>query len=295
MRLIHLTDLHLTSLSDQSFWRLRGKRRLGYLSWRRRRSRIHRPEVLAELIAAVAAERADQILISGDLVQLGLAAEIERALDCLRQLGPPEAVTLVPGNHDLYGAESWDAVRAHWGAYLHLPAAGPDPSTGYPIRRRLGPVDLIGLSSACPTSALLASGRLGPGQLERLSKGLRPERGGLRCLLVHHPPLPGVVSRRKALSDAAALAAIIRSAPVHLALHGHVHRNCEHRLGPGIVYGTASASSASESAPAAYRRFDVAESAGGWRVRMALRSLTPDRGLVTMADAELEFSAPETD
>lgn len=286
MRLIHLTDLHLTSLEDHSFWRLRGKRRLGYLSWSRRRRFIHRPEVLDRLLSAVAAEEADQIVVTGDLVQLGLPDEIAAAGEYLRRLGPPESVMLVPGNHDLYAPDSWSLVAERWREYLHLPATVSGLTDGHPVTRGLGPVDLIGLSSACPSSALKATGRLGGDQLARLTKALQRSAAGDRfcCLALHHPPLPGMIAKRKALADAQALERAIAAASVHLVLHGHVHRNCERAFGRTAVFGTASASSASAGAPAAYRCFDLQPAGGGWWVRMRLRALRPGQGIVTLTD-----------
>ncbi len=286
MRLIHLTDLHLTSLEDFSFWRVRGKRRLGYLSWSRRRRFIHRPEVLDRLLSAVAAESPDQIVVSGDLVQFGLAPEIAAAGEYLRRLGPPESVMLVPGNHDLYAPDSWLEVRERWRDYLHLPAVGTGLTDGHPVTREVGPVDLIGLSSARPSPALEASGRLGRDQLARLAAALQRSaaRGRFCCLALHHPPLPGMIARRKALTDAAELERAIDGASVHLVLHGHVHRNCERQFGATAIFGTASASSASAGAPAAYRCFDLESDGGGWRVRMQLRALKPGQGMVTVSE-----------
>lgn len=282
MRLIHLTDLHLTSLAGHSFWRLRGKRRLGYLSWTRRRRFIHRPEVLDRLITAVRAEGADQIVVSGDLVQLGLADEIAAAAEYLPRLGPPDSVLVVPGNHDLYAPDSWPRVRERWREYLDLDS----PGAGHPVRRTVGSFDLLGLSSACPSPVFKATGRLGEDQLRRLGRELEESaaRGHFCCLALHHPPLPGMISERKALSDAAALERVIAAGRVHLVLHGHVHENRELEHDRTAIFGTASASSASLSAPAAYRRFDVEPEDGRWRVRMRLCALGASPQPVAVAE-----------
>ena len=46
------------------------------------------------------------MLVTGDLVHIGLEQEMSEAAQWLRSLGPPEKVILVPGNHDNYAADS---------------------------------------------------------------------------------------------------------------------------------------------------------------------------------------------
>ena len=147
MRLVHLTDPHLTSppawpsLAGRSHY---GKRYLGYLSWARKRRHHLRPEWLTELCAAAAAERPDQWLLSGDLAQIGTAEEIRAAGSWLRGLAPAESLLLVPGNHDVYSAESWTCIQREWQPYL------PE-GDGYPLIRTDSEVTVFGLNSAVPT------------------------------------------------------------------------------------------------------------------------------------------------
>lgn len=292
MRLVHLTDPHLTSLRQfppDAFW---GKRGLSYLSWRLRRSHRLTRATLERLTDAVRGERAAQVLVTGDLAQLGQPAEIRAGADWLATLGPPERVLLVPGNHDLFAADSWPAAAEHWRDYLHLhgDAGGIPPAAGYPVRREVADAELIGLCSARPTPLGLATGRLGEAQLVRLAAMLRAARGRFRCLLLHHPPLPGLIGRRKALDDAAHLAAVLQNEGVELVLHGHLHRNAATRLGYARIFGTAAAASGSSRAPAAYRVFDVDAVAAGWQVRMTLRQLVttgPQRGTFATVAQEI--------
>ena len=100
MRLVHLTDLHMTEpLGFSRFW---GKRSLGYFSWRRRRRFIHTKEVLDLITESVLSDDPDLITITGDLVQLGLPGEIREAKAWLRNLSKKAKVFVVPGNHDIY-------------------------------------------------------------------------------------------------------------------------------------------------------------------------------------------------
>ena len=72
-------------------------------------------------------------------------------------------------------------------------------------------------------------GSIGELQLNRLGKILSQtaSQNYFRVLLIHHPPVPGTVSWRKRLTDAAALQPLIADLGVELILHGHAHR--EHK------------------------------------------------------------------
>lgn len=250
MRFVHLTDLHLTvppdarSLAGRSHW---GKRYLGLASWRRARRRALRAEWFTELAEAVGRAAPDQLLVTGDLTQIGSAEEIHAARDWLEALGPPDRVTLVPGNHDVYARDSWRNVESAWGGYLHLDAGG------YPLVRRSEGVLLVGLCSARPTPPLSAAGELGVAQLERLDATLRAHADALKIVLLHHPPLPGMIRYRKRLRDAAALGRLLEVHGVALVLHGHQHRNRLVRRGNMHVFCTGPAS----SEDASFRVFDI--------------------------------------
>ncbi|PKM15915.1 MAG: hypothetical protein CVV12_06280 [Gammaproteobacteria bacterium HGW-Gammaproteobacteria-2] len=275
MRLIHITDPHLTSLDAWSLTRLRGKRWQGYLSWQRNRQWQHRADMLSRLMAAVRAENAAHWLLTGDLAQIGLPDEIAAAADWLRAAGTPEKVFLIPGNHDVYAADSWPAIAAQWSKYLHIdtPADRVDPGAAYPVLRECNGVAFIGLNSAVPTAPFLARGDLGKAQRERLSVVLADvhRRGLLSCVLIHHPPLPGLTHWRKALADVHALQTLVREQQPAIMLHGHEHRNFDARCGATRVFATASASSVRTKYLASYRVFDLHRDATSWQITMTLK------------------------
>ncbi len=233
--------------------------------------------MLARITDAVRAENPVQILVTGDLAHVGLPDEIEAAARWLEALGPPRQVMLVPGNHDVYARDSWPAVASAWRPYLTGGVAGAGEPVRFPLLRRLdGPaagLSLIGVSSAVPSPLFMAWGRVGDAQRAALDTALAEARG-FRCVLIHHPPLPAMTSRRKGLVDAAALSRVLARRGAELVLHGHVHRNVS-AVGPGgtRVFGTASASSGSGDL-ASYRCFDVVASPRGVHVRMRLMTLT---------------------
>jgi 3',5'-cyclic AMP phosphodiesterase CpdA len=279
MRIVHLSDLHLTLPEHGAIAHMWTKRWTGYASWRRHRRWQHRREVLDRLASAVQSERPDRIVITGDLTQIGLPEEIAAAHAWLQTLAPPERVCLVPGNHDLYAHDSWPALRCEWADYLHLAGddAGASRAAPYPVVRELDGVAIVCANSALPTPILCAGGRLGASQRQRLEQSLAAlhARGLLCCLLIHHPPLPAISSWRKALSDAGALATILtRHAPA-LVLHGHLHRNKAYAIGATRIFATASASSAMAQHPASYRVFDCERDPRGWRIAMTLKQADP--------------------
>jgi 3',5'-cyclic AMP phosphodiesterase CpdA len=74
-----------------------------------------------------------------------------------------------------------------------------------------------------PTPPGFASGRLGAEQLRWLAAQLAQAkaRGLFRTVLLHHPPADGAVKWRKALTDRAALRAVLAEHGAELVLHGH--------------------------------------------------------------------------
>ncbi len=273
-RLVHLTDPHLSHLNDVKFSDIRGKRWSGYISWRKNRQEKYLASVLEHLSDAVRAENADQILLTGDLIQIGLESEIEQATQWLATLGPAEQLMLVPGNHDIYAQGSAAMVYQAWSEYLFH---GDQPGAAgtadqFPVLCKLGKLSLIGLSTACVTPVFLASGKLGGEQLERLAEMLNQAASEQQivCLLIHHPPLPGMTDWRKGLADADALQSVLESYPPLLIFHGHLHHNREQQWGDSRIYCTAAASSVSD---ASYRVIDIEDKGDILDFRMSLKSV----------------------
>ena len=227
MRLIHLSDPHLSSLDDVKLRNLRGKRVLGYQSWYRRRRHQYTVDVLRPVTRAVRSEAADVIVVSGDLVHLGMADELRQAGEWLDSLGKPEQVLVIPGNHDCYHSQSWPLVKSAFGPYLSLQGEPDSTRDGYPLLRRSGEVVIVAACTAEPTAWWSASGSLGTAQRDRLEMVLAQAGESFTFLVLHHPPLPGMAPRRKSLRDAPALAELLRRHAPDVVLHGHLHSNQE--------------------------------------------------------------------
>ena len=162
----------------------------------------------------LAAQKHDHLAITGDLVNIALAAEFRSARAWLEQLGAPDHVTLVPGNHDLYVRETAAQAQREWGAYMR-----GDEFESFPFVRRRGNVALIGRSSALPPAPFLGTGQLGEKQLAQLEELLATLGGeGLfRVVLIHHPPVsePARYLKRPPIGVAAHGAAKARRGTAH--------------------------------------------------------------------------------
>lgn len=273
MRLVHLTDPHLSDLDNISYASLRGKRWSGYLSWRKNRRNKHLPAILEKLSAAVRAEQADQLLVTGDLVHIGLESELRQAAQWLKQLAPPAQLMLVPGNHDIYAQGSDQLVQRLWGEYLFHGCG--EQGNHFPVVRQLDGLRLVGVSTACTTPVFMATGKLGQQQLDRLAVVLELAASEHQpvCLLIHHPPLPGMTSWRKGLSDAESLQKLLERFPPALIFHGHLHHNREYQWGNTRIFCTASGSSVSD---ASYRVVDIEPRGDGISFRMRLKTIAMD-------------------
>jgi 3',5'-cyclic AMP phosphodiesterase CpdA len=226
--LAHLSDVHLAPLPALPLRHLNVKRGLGYLNWLRGRRHAHQRGALDVIVDDLLAQRPDHIAVTGDLINLGLPAEYEAAHEWLTDLGSPQDVTVIPGNHDIYTSLRADPGVARWADYMRSDAWGLRLSQAeFPFVRRVGPVALIALNSAEETPPFIAAGRLGGTQIAALGELLsKTERENLiRVVLIHHPPLPGQAPPRRGLRDATALQRVLLERGAELVLHGHNHRD----------------------------------------------------------------------
>ncbi|MFT4251581.1 MAG: metallophosphoesterase [Caulobacter sp.] len=280
-RLAHLSDPHLPP--PPGAFRLRdvaSKRLLSRIAWRRKR-KVHRPEVLAALIADLRAHAPDHVAITGDLTNFASETEVAAATAWLESLGPAETITVSPGNHDALVGESAQARFAPWTAWL-----GDDEEVAFPQVRLRGPLALFNLCSAVPTAPHLATGRLGPEQLEKLDALLAAPAYAdrFKVVLLHHPPNAGAVSSRKSLDDQAELRAVLARRGADLVLHGHAHESLTASL-PGPdggsipVLGVPSASAwIGGHSPARWHALEIEERDGAFSLRVIARGLDPETG-----------------
>ena len=253
LTIAHLSDVHLAPITGLGVRHLNIKRALGYANWLRKRHKIHLRSTVDALVADLARQKVDHIIVSGDLTNLGLPGEHEAAFTWLKALGEPHRISVVPGNHDIYCRLWRDPGVERWRAYMTSDTAGAsrveNAVGGFPYVRMVGGIAIVGVNSAVPTRPFMANGEVGERQLAALGRTLAKlgAEGLRRLVVVHHPPLPGQADARRGLVDAARLETTLIAHGADLVLHGHNHRDMHAiRQGPGgrriDVVGIASAS-----------------------------------------------------
>jgi 3',5'-cyclic AMP phosphodiesterase CpdA len=264
-------------------WRpLASKRILGYLSYQLRRKSVHRQSVLAALVADLHHQAPDHIAITGDLTNIALPEEFSAAARWLHDLGAPETLSVVPGNHDALVAMPWQPSLGRWTAFMSDPAALLQDPSGFPFVRKRGRIALIGVSSAAPSPPFHATGRVGADQLARLARRLeRPDTPStFRVVLFHHPPIAGMMTHRKRLIDQAAFRAVIEKAGAELILHGHHHLFSRdalptpHGMAPVIGVPSGSARRRPGHQHAGYHVCRLVSTEASWQLDIEVRSLT---------------------
>lgn len=304
--LAHLSDIHLGPLAPLGLRHFNTKRLLGYLNWHRNRKHAHAGATLEAIVQDMLAAEPDHVAVSGDLVNIGLPAEYQGALAWLEGLGPPERISVVPGNHDIYVRLRRDPGVQRWARYMRSNAAGASlmaaagleagESDGridaaFPYVRRFGTIAVVGLNTAVPTRPFIAAGRLGTAQIDRAGRLLTHlgEARLVRIVMLHHPPLPGQASRTHGLADATELSVMLERVGAELVIHGHKHRNMlawrMHPKGPVPVIGVPSASMNRPREHEALARYNLyritpATSAAPAAIEMIGRGLTEPGGPV---------------
>jgi 3',5'-cyclic AMP phosphodiesterase CpdA len=291
--LAHLSDPHLPPLPAANWHDLAGKRVLGYLNWTRNRHAIHRRDVLDALVKDIQAQAPDHIAVTGDLVNIALQAEFPPARQWLQSVGPPDRVSVVPGNHDAYVRATQHCFAQSWGDYLRDDDAANGSTVRFPYLRRRGPVTLIGVSTAVPTAPFMATGWLGEAQreaLERLLTRLAAE-SAFRVLLIHHPLRSN--SQHKRLTDSQELLALLQRQGVDLVLHGHDHVHStiwiDGPKGQIPVVGVPSASAFADGhrPSAAYNLFSIAPDGEAWRCEHRIRGFRDSDTKIVDLDSTL--------
>ena len=293
----HLTDAHLSPAPFPGLAEMRLKRFMGYVNWKRGRERLNDMPMLARLVADLRAHNPDHVAMTGDVVNIALRIEFQRAAAWMRTLGDPADVSFTPGNHDAYVTDAVPVLDS-----TMIPWTTGDTPLGparFPYLRVRGEIALIGLNSGVPTAPLMASGTLGAAQLKALGPLLAETgaRGLARIIMIHHPPLTrGPTPPLRGLTDAAAFEAIIADHGAEAILHGHTHKRMVHYLpskatrrdgGSVAVIGAPSVSAAAKDLRlrAAYHLIRVERAGEHWRISARARGMMPGGGEIGEREA----------
>jgi 3',5'-cyclic AMP phosphodiesterase CpdA len=276
-RLAHLSDIHLGPLPPVRMHELVSKRITGYANWRLGRARHRTGDDLAVLVKHMKGQHPDAVAITGDLINLGLAQELEPARRWLESLGPVERVLMVCGNHDAYVPGALRRALSVWQDWAKGENSGLiTGARDYPVVRRYGRVSLIGCNSARASGPFLATGYFREAQSRRLEQMLADEGeiGQCRIVMIHHPPFSAPARFHSRLVGARHFRNAIAAAGAEMVLHGHTHvesiANVAGPAGPVPVIGVPSASQgfSGRNAPGRYNWFEIAPDGAGWSIVM---------------------------
>ena len=287
-RFVQLSDLHLSSPGLPNPYRLFNKRILGYLSWLKKRKFIHKRSILDCAMDEVANLNTDHLVITGDLLHIGLRNEFEQSVKWLARYDPPSDITIIPGNHDLYVKEKWSRSFNYWQEFM---IGDNDPGLEnidndnaldklnilYPIVRIREQVAFIGISSVFESPWFRATGLICREQLDRLEAILNDPAYKHYCkvLLVHHPVTLTYTKRRKCLINHKELTDLVAQSPVNLILHGHEHKTSVEYISstrniniPVVGIASSSSASASDIARAEFALYKILRSDSAWNIEM---------------------------
>ena len=227
MRLGHVSDLHL---SDRGRYP-----RNGYAP---RDCDRHSNRLAQRVLEGMEQAGVDHLVVTGDLTLSAEASEFERAAKLLRRWADAGKLTIVPGNHDVWTAESVKTSR-----FLRM--IGPDgrgmrkPVASYPFASLPTPeVAIIAIdSSRYGEEPFETSGQVGSSQLQACRELVRNHVKEGRAVLLalhHHLMLPrervpsDSLVAQMPLSDADKLVRLVSEVRVAGILHGH--RHCAFRV-----------------------------------------------------------------
>ena len=287
-RLAHISDIHLGPLPRLTPRELASKRITGYINWHRNRRKRLFGNILESLLADIKSAAPDHVAVTGDLVNLGAKAEIDAVADWLTDVGEPDFVSVVPGNHDAYVPGSFKLACRAWRPYM-LGDDKPASSAGenlFPYLRVRGQSALIGVSTAHATPPFMASGIFDRRQAHLLSDILRQveDDGLFRIVLIHHPPVRGATSMHKRMLGIGRFSRVLEESGAELVLHGHTHLDTLYRLPgrggevPVVCVPSASEAPGGNRPASGYNLIAVDGGPGDWTCRLERHGLVARSG-----------------
>jgi Icc protein len=212
--LLQISDLHIREPGRLAYGRVDTARHL---------------EITIESILALR-QRPDAVVITGDLVEFGRAAEYRHLKTLLEPLRMP--LYLLPGNHD-----DRAALRGGFPDHAHMRASKASDFVQYSVS--VGELRLVVLDTVVPRAG---HGELCERRLDWLDNELERWRGHPVVIAMHHPPFVtgvGHMDKVGLLAGTEELEAIVRRHPnIERILCGHLHRAIDARFGGSLVSTT---------------------------------------------------------
>ncbi|NVK55223.1 MAG: metallophosphoesterase [Alteromonadaceae bacterium] len=205
MKLVQISDCHLFAAPDQA----------GYAG-------INPAKSLSEVLQAIAEEKPDGVLITGDISGDDSRLSYQLFLSLMSYYCGSLNWRVIPGNHD---------NNAGFSAYL----ANQWLKAGQPWQ--LGDTTIHGLD----TRHQGTSGNVCEKQLMAIASAIRAQPDNKHVLALHHHPVPTQSWMDKhALFNTQALADFVLTNSVAMILHGHIHAEYAAQLNGCPVYGAPS-------------------------------------------------------
>ncbi len=225
----------------------------------------HRPELMAPLIADVAAFVPDAIAVSGDLTQLALPSEFAQAAAFLAAL--PAPVVAVPGNHDIPKTAILERMIDPRRRWLRSIAPTTEPGVILPD------LAVIGLDTVRRMQAHLdwSAGGISERRLLRLMARIAAAGSRTVVVVAHHPLRHPAWAGDRALPIGAARALeAMRRSGVAAILSGHLHRAAAPVGAPPVLIGGSSLSYRVRGVPNSWSLVELDGAVPQVRVRVAL-------------------------
>jgi 3',5'-cyclic-AMP phosphodiesterase len=225
-RIAHLSDVHLL---DRRPERPRARYRMAtrFVSVGRPLDAAARATKLRRALEAAKASGADHVVVTGDLTELGDPSEFEHAAEIFHDAQiPPDAVTLVPGNHDAYTSPSgwWRALEGPLRAFRR----GSAESAGKLVER--GDVTFMPIDTSLFQNIALAGGLFSTEAARAIERRLEDPtlRDRTVVLVLHHSPMhrrgSPLLSFVDGLRGCGHLLDLLAKHPRVQVLHGHLHQ-----------------------------------------------------------------------
>lgn len=287
----HFSDIHMCGIEKISIAQLLSKRLYGYFYWKFSRGKRYDYNILEILINDLKNEHLDHVVITGDLVHLGLPAEFISVKRFLRRIDGTDKITLVPGNHDFYVPAGKKYYEKRWKAYISTHDIIHKKGVIFPFVRFFNNIALVGVNSALPTPPFFAYGFLGRSQLEDLKDLLAkiPDKY-FTVLLIHHPPVKSVATCNNSLVDMKGMTEIIKSGKIKLILHGHTHyfniSRVTSKIGEIPVIGVPPAVSIEIGKLSGYNIYYIKEIEGKWNLTVKRKEFSLQRNVFELKEVQ---------
>jgi 3',5'-cyclic AMP phosphodiesterase CpdA len=181
-------------------------------------------ETYEALDLALAEQKPDVLLFTGDLTSQATPQEFDAALELWTPIFNRQRTIVMPGNHDVY---TRDAVRHDWMQQRFAAWMGEGP---WPRVHRMDESLSIVAVQVCRPD-VLSTGKIDPVDLERLDQILKEEKAlGRTTIVAAHYPIRGRDGKphrplSRAIVNKEALEAVLsqNSSAIIAFVHGHEH------------------------------------------------------------------------